>query len=626
MDHTTCFSILLLLTASAPAVAVGEIPAKFRTPYTAKDYPDADVLALEDIRVYTLHPDGRVDRHVGRVEKVLTYHGMDEIGDPHVPFDSARQTIRVIRSLTWTPEGEEKKTQDNGFNVMTPFALAKAPDYTEIHQLVITHVGLDIGAVVQTDYVVSDEVPWRTHLEGVEVLQDDESALLRRIIVEVPAGTTLLYHVANGEARLEISHTGDLDVYTWTLENVGVARKALAEPEAMVFLPTLLFTTAPDWKTWSNTLADRLDTALEDPDGNVARLADRLLEGRSDTLARVEALHGFVVDAVLTASWPLTDFDYAMRPAARTLESSHGHTLDKAVLLTALLRDAGYTADITIVDPNPLEDPALRALPCLARLTQPLVRVDADGETLWLDPTAKLETRSQRDFAGWEGLPVVAGTDALHLLEPPDVPNRLTIRLDATLDADNGIQGDGEIILLGHYAPFFEVRGDKTKLESFTKGLVSSVVATVDRVEASVVALDPFQVRLRVSFSAETPSPAPRVVTVETGIPSGSLLETSPFMHLASRTLPLILPATGEEMVTVTWTLPKGKVPRFIPAPVATEGEPGRAARTWRLEDGKITMTSETIVRRRVVAPPDYPAFKAMHDLLAADSSRTVIF
>lgn len=624
MDRFTPATLLLLAQFTLPAVA-GTLPEAYRDTPGPGDYPEADVLALRDVRTYTLHPDGRVDLRIETVEKVLTYHGMDQVGDPHFAFDSARQELEVIRSRTYTPEGGVVDTKANGINEITPFALEKAPDYTDIRQMVVTHVGLDVGAVVETQIEIRDRAPWRTFLEGAEVLQDDRPALVRQVVARVPAGTPLLHHLSNGTAALEVTHTGTQDVYTWTLEQVGIARNALLEPASHLFLPTLRFTTAPEWSAWSDAIGERVETALQDPDGEVAAAARGLVNGKEDLEARLEALHAFVVEGFVGVDWPLGDFDYAPRPAPRVLASSHGHALDRAVLLAGLLRAVGMEAEIFLFGRNPTHDPDLSALPCLARLDTPLVRTSTGDRTLWLDPTAKLEDRSARDFKGMEGLPLAPGAAELKPLSVPDSDNRLVIRLETTLNAEGGWTGSGDVALLGWYAPYYQVRGDRNRLDTFASQLVQSVLPGVATVEASVTALEPWTVRLHISFSAPPPEQAPPVAMMATGIPKGSLLLQSPFLHLSRRAVPLELPCAGEERVTIVWTLPPNTGVRYVPRPVSVQGDVGQATRTWSFEDGRLTVTSRTELKTRLVTPEDYPTYKAMHDQLAAPGTSRAI-
>src|SRR5574340_952722 len=107
-----CACLAFLLLAPVLAGAAGLPPQYANTP-TAKDYPKADVLVLSESRTFTLAPDGRVTEKVRKVEKMLTYQGMDEAGDPHVAFNKENQELVISLCRTYTPEGRVADAKPN---------------------------------------------------------------------------------------------------------------------------------------------------------------------------------------------------------------------------------------------------------------------------------------------------------------------------------------------------------------------------------------------------------------------------------------------------------------------------------------------------------------------------------
>lgn len=610
-----------IIAAALPALAAG-LPPQYATTPTAKDYPRADVLVLSEARSFTLAPDGRVTEKVRKVEKMLTYQGMDEAGDPHVPFNKENQELVVSLCRAYTPEGIVRDAKPNSFNEMTPFDLEKAPAYTSWREMVITKVGLDINAVVELEYTITDKKPWRKVLEGVVVLQDSAPALVREVSVTVPAGTPLKCRLFNWDAPC--ATTGN--TCTVALKNVPGLDLTQGHGLSAEFLPTLVFTTAPDWKSHADRLGAAVETAAAATSPALDRKVEELVKGVEGSFDKILKVHGYVAEGINTVEWPLEDFDYAPRTAADVFDGGYGHALDKAVLLCAMLKKIGREPKIALgrhTVPGGL-DPA--AVPCLAQMDGLPVRIEKGSSVLWLDPTAKLSDSSQKDFVGFKGLPLVAGMAELHEMTPVEgASDFLWASLEAKAKEDLSLEGEGTVTLAGRYSPYYAVQGCKDSQKEALETLVGSVLPGASVSEYSVVRMEPGQAVFRLSFKADAPK-AGTVRALQTGLPEGSLLKHYEASHLAKRDLPLVLAGSGEERLVLKVTLPKGLKPSYLPKEVKAENAAGSFSQTCAVTDGVLEMKVEAKVKGRVVSVQDYPGLRALYGLANDRPTRTVLF
>ena len=627
MKKTTWIVTLAALIVGIGLLAAVGLPPQYAGTPTAKEYPKADVLVLSESRAFTLAPDGRVTEKVRRVEKMLTYQGMDEAGDPHVAFNKENQELTITTCRTYTPEGRVADAKKNSFNEMTPFELEKAPAYTGWRQTVVSKIALDINAVVELEYTIADRKPWRRDLEGVEVLQEADPALVREVSVTVPEGTALGYRLFASDVQPAVAKGAGTTTYTWTLKNVPGYDPAQVRGLATEFLPALVFTTAPNWKHHADAVGTAVEKAIAAGSPLLDKKVDGLVKGAEGPFQKIVKVHDYVAEDVNTADWPLSGFDYAPRTAAEILQSGYGHALDKGVLLVAMLKRLGVESAVALCHKDVEGGPDTAAVPCLAQMDRVLVRVDLPSMVLWLDPTAKLAEASQKDFQGYKGLPCRAGFNDLHAMTPiAGSADLLIVSLEAKATEELALEGEGTIAMEGWYSPYFKVQGSKDAQKEAIEAVVSSVLPGATVSDFSVVRMEPGQVTFKASFKAEAPKASKPVKALRTGLPEGSLLRGFDAAHLKGRDFPLVLESAGRERWTVKVTLPEGLKPSYVPKEAKLENAAGSFDQAWTLKDGALEMKGEGAVAKKVVAVADYPALRALYGLANAMPQRTVIF
>jgi len=84
------------------------------------------------------------------------------------------------------------------------------------------------------------------------------------------------------------------------------------------------------------------------------------------------------------------------------------------------------------------------------------------------------------------------------------------------------------------------------------------------------------------------------------------------------RTLPVAVPAPGQERVVLEVTLPKGWEPAHLPEVVELKNDLGTFTRSVIRDGDSLTVQSALLLAREVVAPSDWPQLRAL--LLAADA------
>lgn len=612
------------------ALAVSALAATLPPPYTgspsAKEYPGADVLVLEERTTYEVAADGRVTQTFFRAEKILTYQGMDSVGDPKLPFRKGDQTLADLSLKAYTPEGEVKEAKPNSFTEITPFELAKAPDYTTWREMVMTKVGLDVGAVAESRWTLADAVAWRGYFEMDRTLTDGHPCLLRTVVVTVPAQTPLRHAVSGPATEPEVRSAGGRTTYTWTFRNLPGLGLSQVGHDERALLPRLTVTTCPDWAAANTRYAGLAQEAQAAGSPELEKKADALVKAAATPYQRAKALSTWVAQGVRTVEWPLPLTALQPRPAARVFETGYGHALDKAVLLCALLKRAGIDAAIAVCTLAPAGYPDPAQVPCAAQFDRVIVHSQVDGKTLWLDPTAPLSERSHRDFLGYKGLPLAPGFPELHTMSAVADSDLLLVDLSARLGEDKAFSGEGTLWFAGAYSPYYGVEGDPDALKGWVSGALSATLPGAELDTHAVAALGPDQVKVTVTFHGKLSVPERGPTALTLGTPADSALSLLHGLHRSAREVPLLLPRSGKERVRLRLELPAQSVPRFVPPAQKTEGAAGALNATWTLEGTRLTFERDLSLPARVVPAKDYPALRDLFGRATAPSALTVLF
>ena len=375
--------------------------------------PEADVVVLDHQVEYDLaDAHNWTERHHVK-KQVLTYKGKKDNAELKLDYNPVWEEVKLIRA-TVTNGGQVKEISEKEINLMDAGWVASAPRYPAAKTLVASLPAVEIGSVIEYEYERhKKDRPFfaATHVfrcfepinrETVKLtapaslalrfLKDDngiavpdEAPAEKRVIVETqerqgekarpamagagperhPAGgqSAAVVHVQSGPA----DHGGELG---------GVRRRRCSPP----------CTEAADGQKAAQQRARRNRRRMPR-----ARRADR----RHSGFRRQERSAGRGRDATICRLSAIT-------PADRTLSDGYGNTTDRAVLLYALLKEAGLSPEFVLVNYGSSMELLKRfetQYPIVERFDSVLVRLH-DGAQGRLSERHGSVRRARRDACG----------------------------------------------------------------------------------------------------------------------------------------------------------------------------------------------------------------------------------
>ncbi|MBE0644477.1 MAG: DUF3857 domain-containing protein [Bacteroidetes bacterium] len=312
-------------------------------PPRRKDTADA---AYEDmVHEWVLKSDGSVVYTYSHKLRLITPFSFTRAyGESFITYNPQWQTLEVLRSVTTMRDGKKVESPFNAYNEVLPGYAAGAAPYLGLKEMVVTHAGVEAGAVIDFAYRLTTKPGMLPGMMDRVVFGARSPIVNMTVRLVVPSDVVLEYGLVRDDVLPDVTEEGDTRVFTWRRKDIPIIEVEDNQPALEDFLPVLFFTTATKEQMIRHCLQDVGDGDL----GPAQAVVDDIMVKESDPAKRAIALQRWVVERVGRMGGPLDILGFrAMSPAA-TLTANVGSDLDRAVLLAALCRASGVNAEVAM--------------------------------------------------------------------------------------------------------------------------------------------------------------------------------------------------------------------------------------------------------------------------------------
>jgi transglutaminase-like putative cysteine protease len=225
--------------------------------------------------------------------------------------------------------------------------------------------------------------PYRGQFNRMVMFQTSHPTVEIEYAVSGPRELSLRYAVYNGALQHRDLSDSARTAHLWHGRDLpGIVRESRMPSEYDVGLK-LIVTTIPSWEWMSRYEFAQADTCLE-PDQAIRDKAIELTAGRADDMSKLRALFYFVAKEIRYLGLSVGEAEgYQPHPARMTFVQKAGVCKDKAALLVAMLKAAGFAAYYTTTAAgNRVEDiPADQSNHAIVAVE------DGHGGIIFCDPT-----------------------------------------------------------------------------------------------------------------------------------------------------------------------------------------------------------------------------------------------
>ncbi|MEI6613804.1 MAG: DUF3857 domain-containing protein [Chrysiogenales bacterium] len=469
------FFVFFIILLSAAALLIS-LPAT-----------DARFLNLEI--TYHLQSDGSWDMEYRHQVRLDTYYAVNRaLGETFIVTNPDFQKLEILKAETTMVDGRKVAVPANAFNEVLPFAAHGFADFARLREMVVTHTGLERGALVDLHYRIHTKAGFLPVFSGRELLNRDFPIDQFKLTVAVPAGQELRYRVFGSKAEAEISGTETEKRYAFALAAVkAAAHEPLASGQAAAFV---VFSNAADWGQALAMAGDSslLPTALVD---KVERLKAQN-PSWPDLLAAVQKI---AAAEVQNCNLGPETVGWQTRRLELVVQSNFGTKLEKALMLQSIMQKAGFESELLAVAVGADFAPDV---PTSLQIGEYWLKVvDKDG-VAYLDPC-----HEQHEFSPYRCQGFTSFNLKRKLLETLPVSDweQNGVEISGTVSLEPaGVSGNLTVAVRGIFNRYTEAAENNTK---FVEGLLKKIFPVEKAEIKKLLLLSRHEFRAEVTFSGK---------------------------------------------------------------------------------------------------------------------------
>ena len=435
----------------------------------SSDYPDTDAVYLDLKKTFILNKDGSIVQKVEKKQKLFTYRSFHSLyGDTRITYNPDFQTVKVDESYTVMADGKKVKSPANAYNEVLPRSCANSKAFNRMRELVVSHTALERNAVINCKYQITTTRGIFPYLMGNEVLVTSCPVKQMSIVVQVPKGTELNYTLYGSPVKPKKSSDENNDIYEWKFKDLPQHIKEAHEDIYSKDLPRLVFSTQESRKKLIDAVSNQPAFMIHDLE--LPQYVENAVKGLTKPTDIALKIQHIVVDEVNLIHVPgiLTGFRY--RIAKSIWESNSASAMEKAVLMSSLLKSAGVNNFICMKYHELLNGDKK---PFILDSEPVIIFNSEDGSLAYMSPVRKNRNYAEIKQPGYACIPV--GYKIEQVVDFKAQPGEIAVSGDLTLSESSVLKGFFVGTFNGSSNPFFQIKSDDKALNKLMPGWKGSI-------------------------------------------------------------------------------------------------------------------------------------------------------
>jgi hypothetical protein len=575
---------------------------------------NADAVFEKISKTYTLNEDGSISYQYFKQLKLNTYVSFNRLyGETFIIYDPNFQELKINEAYTIMADGKKIVAPENAFNEVLPRGAAHSATFNHLREMVVTHTGLELGATIYLDYTLTTKAGFWPALMADEVIQESSPVNEMEIIVNVPADVELYHKMFNLRTAPEIMVKGNKKEYKWIFKGVEASGKEGFRGE-LPGVPRLSFSTEKkpgvvfDWITRQKAFDYRLTDEMKN-----------FATGIKDETAEIKTLLAIQEEVVNNMKTDRASLDwtaYRVRTPEEVWNSNGGNELEKAILLSALLKAVGFNATPVLVAPAQFYDKNIGNLMQFHHAGV-MVNTKTHG-TIYLSVDDMNDQSLAYTSPGNVVAPLYKNAD-FSIIEPTAARTSIELSGELKFSGEMELAGNMEVSLAGAANPFLVVEKDNQKLAGKISGGIAKDVkvdnANPDKLEASLTVSKDEAVKAKMGYYGFN------LPEVKTGFSSWHISYLN-----SSRADDFVLPFTLDENYSWEIEIPEGYEFVNVKNAVNLKNKAGAVKIEISPKNNKVVIKRELSLNTKVIQPHAYPDFRELINEWLDDNMKVVVF
>lgn len=296
------------------------------------------------VKEYTLHEDGRFSMKYEQELEYLSYYAIHrKYGETSVIYNPKVQKVDIDYAYTIMKDGKKVETPENAFNEVLPHQATNAPAYNHLRRLVVTHTGLEIGAVSHLSYTLTSNNESLPALMGKERIY--QSAPCDELIIRIkfPKSLQMTFSLKNiGPWEIDTSSEEGFNVHTFAFNDLPAYSLEPHQPHPSVSEPYFQFSNKSMKELYFSFISQK--AFRFEMNEKMMKWVDDIEESSEGQLQLILNLQEKIANNIATYPLSLAHTQYRVRTPQEVFMSRAGTKLEKAAFMVACLQYKGIKA------------------------------------------------------------------------------------------------------------------------------------------------------------------------------------------------------------------------------------------------------------------------------------------
>ncbi len=595
-------------------------------------YPEASALILLAEETIDLTEGNRLEGTAHSVVKILNDRGKDAFGEVRLTYDATYEKLDILFARTIRPDGTVVSVGDK--NIRDVSLYLNFPLYSNARVRILSMPEVAPGSVIEYAFrMTRSQLADKKNFHSFYWLQNNEPILLQRCVISIPAARTLRTKIVNGayntfgyDLAPRVEEEAGRRKYYMEFRNVPQIIPEEDMPPPPSVNPYILFSTYSDWEEiyqwWRGLYRDKLAA-----DAAIKEKVTVLIKDKKTPREKIRAIYNFCAEEIRYVAVAYGDAGYEPHQAAEIFANKYGDCKDQAILLIAMLQEAGIEAYPVLISTwdsitTQTDMPALLFNHAIAAL--PL-----DGTLVFMDPTDSVVSFGDLPVMDQGRSTLVFYPDRYQFVTTPlfepafnSAESRMVIRVhaDESIDAERSVATKGSYRQaqrhwLKYTMPILIEEGIKQRVRGFADQaeLKEYTISGVEDLNAPVT--------LSYTFFA------PRFF-----VEAGPIRILNTFDHWdtsgvskATRRYPIARPGLEEHVDRIEVALPDHLAVKYVPPDTDVTTPWFYFSQRYETQGHGLCVTSVHRVKVREIPVADYPAYKEKIEAIASTVNQHVI-
>ncbi len=572
---------------------------------------DYDAEYLELSTKYQLHADGSITETHHKKVKLHTYRATQRLfGEDFIIYNPEYQELTIHKSITIMKNGTKVKTPDNGYNEVLPRGVLGDKSYVNYREMVVTHTGLEKGAVIDFSYSITTKAGYLPTMMGSALFARHNPIKRCNLTVIVPKSRSLHYKTYNADFQPTKTEQSSQLIYQWQQKNISPYMDESNAQNLAFSRPSVHFSTANDWAQLRQYLKPK-----SSPNSKIQMSVKKLVADLADPFEKITAIQDYVVNNIGRARLHEKYTGYKIKNINNTFSENSGTALDKAFLLQEMLTLADLDAYVGIISTS---SQFSKDLPSLSQFSDIVVFARwPKGETHIISPVKNHENSYEAQLSERYVLRLKDRLKPIKQLKTNSHHTnfqKMTLSLD--LSDEKIISGKGYFNYGGCFNPYYTLKTNTT-VPGF-----SALTTTGESIK-----------QLELDESSISSTLISDTLTAENGYIYWEIPEFSHGFNnahivtaLTDRRTNLNLTKAGSEEYSITLQLPENILLVTSDFNEYEKYADGSVRIKLSKDNDKVTITRKLILKSKTVTPENYPQFRKMIRLWQRNKYRQLIF